>query len=207
MAGRRRRRVGSGWDMGGIVAREPTNPVSGRPDVAFLIACDLDPESRTRSVWVGRTRNGSIPPSLDRRRRLGRRLRSFDSVPGGTAPAQRAAPRHESASRFARLPVDPVTRDHPAPPMGLDRGRHHRRTRDRDPRAGRRSVTVGQPVRAGESRDDRIARRDRDSRHDGRAGGDRRAGSPQARSDRRTGRDSGTGRPGRRTRQREAGQG
>ena len=48
-----------------------------RADIAFLIGSLLDPQCGVLSVGHGRTRNGSIPPSLDRGRRLGRRSRSF----------------------------------------------------------------------------------------------------------------------------------
>src|SRR5918994_4085922 len=63
--------------MARIVARGSRSAVSAQPDVAFLIGWVLDPQSRSLSVGNGRTRNGSIPPSLDRRCRLGRHLRSF----------------------------------------------------------------------------------------------------------------------------------
>ena len=74
---RRGLRSGSWGDMPGIVARAALSTDSGGGDIAFLIASRLDPESGRRSVGSGRTGNGSIPPSLDRGRRLGRRLRSF----------------------------------------------------------------------------------------------------------------------------------
>src|SRR6187402_180076 len=64
-AGRRPRPRSVRWDMGRIVARRCRGLVSARPDVAFLIGWLLDPQSAALSVSNGRTRNGSIPPSLE----------------------------------------------------------------------------------------------------------------------------------------------
>src|SRR5215210_9255714 len=79
--------------MARIVARRSRSPVPSHPDIAFLIGWLLDPQSGRRSVDHGRTRNGSIPPSLDRRCRLGRHLRSF---------CFRDAPRRKSDIASAR---------------------------------------------------------------------------------------------------------
>ena len=77
-AGRRRRSEGVGLDMAGIVARVSGNPGPGGPDIAFLTAWLLDPESARPTVCLGRTRK-RFHPSLprDRGRRLGRRFRSL----------------------------------------------------------------------------------------------------------------------------------
>ena len=86
-------------DMPGIVARRPRSARCPDRNVAFLTGCRLDPECARRSVSRGRTLNGSFLPPSDRRRRLGRRLRSpFSGECLRRTAARRAAHRRVAGS-------------------------------------------------------------------------------------------------------------
>src|SRR4051812_44636560 len=69
------RRACRGVDMAGIVARVTCPPGRAASDVAFLIACPVDPERPVPTVFLGRTRQ-----------------RFYPSLPGPGVPIGQALP-------------------------------------------------------------------------------------------------------------------